>query len=406
MVEALRSIFGKKKKPKTQTEEELLAEAFAAVKRDQERKARVRRRKYRRWWPEWLDRRVAIGLAIVLFAIIADGVRREDQEFYATVTKVYGRVYVQSSPDAAGKPLEVGARLADRNVVQTDSGSSVVLEFPDGSVITVAPESRLVVKMIEYSRGGTWRGRSFLLNVGQVWARVSPRFGKDSEMRVYTPSSVAAVRGTTFSVYQPSATGSSSIQCAAGMISAIGFRGAPVIVPANTVATVPLGGPPGRLLSLTPNQWGSFNQMDLTKPIPPEYWLKTFELTITQLLDAPLTILGIGKCSWGVGSADFARRAATLEGLRLLHQHLEGDITYPQYVNPATLEQLNIPYEHAQRILSVFHGDALELYRPLADGRGFIIFVRSRDKGRTPYKLTTYGPQRAQEGEINRYWYY
>jgi len=398
----LRELFAKKKKPKS--EEEMLADALAAVKKDQERKTRTRRKKYRRWWPEWLDRRVVIGLAIVLFAIIADGVRREDLEFYATVTKVYGRVYVQSSATARSEPLEVGARLADRNVVQTDSGSSVVLEFPDGSVITVAPDSRLVVKMIEYSRGGAWRGRSFFLSVGQVWARVSPRFGKGSEMRVYTPSSVAAVRGTTFSVYQPARGQATSIQCAQGMVSAVGFRGAPILVPANTVTSVSVGQAAQRPRRLARDQQWSFNQMDLTKPIPPEYWLETFELTITQLLDAPLTILGIGKCSWGVGSADFARRAATLEGLRLLHQHLEGDITYPQYVNPATLAEVGLSGEHARRILSVFHGDALELYRPLADQRGFIVFVHSRDKARTPYKLTSYGPQRAQEGEINRYW--
>jgi len=400
--EAFRNIFGKKKKPKT--EEEILADAFAAVKKDQERKARTRRKKYRRWWPEWLDRRVVIGLAIVLFAILADGVRREDQEFYATVTKVYGRVYVQSSATARAEPLKVGTRLADRNVVQTDSGSNAVMEFPDGSVITVAPDSRLVVKMIEYSRGGAWRGRSFFLSMGQIWARVSPRFGKESEMRVYTPSSVAAVRGTTFSVYQPSATGSTSIRCADGIVGVAGFRGVPIAVPANTGTSVSLGQAARAVYRLSSSEWGSFNQMDLTKPIPPEYWLKTFELTLTQLLDAPLTILGIGKCSWGVGSADFARRAATLEGLRLLHQHLEGDVTYPQYVNPATLAEVGLSGEHARRILSVFHGDALELYRPLADTRGFIIFVRSRDKGRTPYKLTTYGPRRAQEGEINGYW--
>ena len=127
-------------------------------------------------------------------------------------------------------------------------------------------------------------------------------------------------------------------------------------------------------------------------------------MTVTQLLDAPLTILGIGKCSWGVGSADFARRAATLTGLRYLHQHLEGYTSYPEYVNPATLAEVGLSGEPARRILSVFHGDALELYRPLGGARGFIIFVRSRDKGRTPYKLTSYGPQRAQEDEINRYW--
>jgi len=400
---AVRRLFGKEKK-KLRTEEEILADAFAAVKRDQDRKASTRRKKYRRWWPEWLDRRVVIGLAIVLVAIIADGVRREDQEFCATVTKVYGQAYVQSSATEGGKPLEVGAKLSDRNVVQTDSGSSAVMEFPDGSVITVAPNSRLVVKMIEYSRGGAWRGRSFFLRAGQIWARVSPRFGKKSEMRVYTPSSVAAVRGTIFSVYQPSATGSTSIQCADGIVEAVGFRGAPIAVPANTQTSIGQGQAAERIHSLSGSDWRSFNQMDLTKPIPPEYWLETFELTLTQLLDAPLSILGIGKCSWGVGSVNFARRTATLEGLRLLHQHLEGDITYPQYVNPATLEEVGLSGEHAHRILSVFHGDALELYRPLADGKGFIVFVRSRDKDRTPYKLTPSGPHLAQEGEINNYW--
>jgi len=402
MFEALRKLLGKKKKPKS--EEEMLADAFAAVKEDQQRKARIRRKKYRRWWPGWLDQRFVIGFAIILVAIITDGVRRENQQFYAAVTKVYGRVYVQNRAGAGARPLAVGDRLSDRNVVQTDTGSSAVLEFPDGSVITVAPNSQLMVKMIEYSRGGAWRGRSFFLAAGQIWARVSPRFGKESEMRVYTPSSVAAVRGTTFSVYQPARGQATTIQCAEGVVAAIGFRGYPTAVRANTVTTIRQGQAPQRARSLTSIQQRSFSQMDLTKPIPPEYWLETFELTLTQVLDAPLTILGIGKCSWGVGSADFARRAATLEGLRLLHQHLEGYTSYPAYVNPATLEEVGLSGEHASRILSVFHGDALELYRPLQDVRGFIIFVRSRDKGRTPYKLTSYGPQRAQEGEINRYW--
>jgi len=215
---------------------------------------------------------------------------------------------------------------------------------------------------------------------------------------------VAAVRGTTFSVYQPSATGTTSMQCEAGIVGAVGFRGAPIAVPANAGTSIGLGQAARTVHGLSSNDWRSFNQMDLTKPIPPEHWLATFELTLTQLLDGPLTILGIGKCSWGVGSIDFARRAATLEGLRLLHQHLEGDVTYPQYVNPATLAEIGLSGEHARRILSVFHGDALEMYRPQAGRRGFIIFVRSRDKGRTPYKLTTYGPSPAQKGEINGYW--
>ena len=392
-----------RKKKKPTTEAEVLADAFAAVKTDQERKARIRKKEYRRWWPEWLDRRVVIGLLVILVGIIADGVRRENAEFYAAVTFVQGAVYMQPREGGAGRPLVVGDKLESRNVVRTDQRSSAVLEFPDGSVVTVAPNTHLVVKMIEYSRGGAWRGRSFFLRVGQIWARVSPRFGTDSEMRVYTPSSVAAVRGTTFSVYQAPQGGQSNIQCVAGSVAAIGFRGRPQLLPANAAASIAQGQAASRPQSLTTAQKRDFNQMDLTKPIPPELWLETLELTITQVLDAPLSILGIGKSSWGVGSADFARRTVAIKALQLLHVNLT-DVTYPQYLNPATLEQLGIPQEATDRILGAFHGEALELYRPLHDTRGFIIFARARDKNRTLYKLTTSGPQAAAEDELQRYW--
>ncbi len=392
----------RKKKP--QTEEEMLADAFAGVKTEQEKKARVRRKKYRRWWPEWLDRRVVIALFLILSAFIADGIRRENEEFYATVTKVYGTVQVLPTEGGTGQSLTVGAKLENRNVVRTGQRSQAVLEFPDGSVVTVGPNTHMVVKMLEYSRGGKWRGRSFFVKAGQIWARVSPRFGKQSEMRIYTPSSVAAVRGTTFSVYQGPQGYQSSIQCSDGAVQAIGFRGRRQWVQANTTATVTVGQSPEQPEALSQEARRYFNQADLTKPIPPEYWLKTLELTVTQLLDAPLTILGLGKSSWGVGSIDFARRTAALEQLRRLHVNLEGSSTYPEYVNPATLEQLGIPRKQARLILSAFHGDALELYRQLGDSRGFIVFARARDNKRTLHKLTAYGPGRATEDELEKYW--
>jgi len=394
--------FRKKKKPKT--EEEVLADAFADVRKGLDKKARTRQRLYRRWWPQWLDRRVVFGLLIIAGVIIVDGVRRENEEFYATITKLYGSVWVQSRQTAGGKAAAVGDKLQDHNVLSTGPGSSAVLDFPDGSVVTVGEGTQFVVKLLEYSRGGGWRERSFFVQVGKIWARISPNFGEKSEMRVYTPSSIAAVRGTTFSVYQDPKGQKSEIWCSQGYVSTAGFRGAPQLLYANTATSVKLGQPVTRLQTLTRTQQQSFTQEDLLKPIPPEHWLKTFELTVTQVLDAPLSILGIGNSSWAVGAADFARRTTTLEALRLLHQHLEGWPTYPEFVNPATLEQLSIPYQERQRIVSVFNGGAIDLYRQLSGGRGFVLFARARDKRRTLYKLTPYGPQSATADEMQAYW--
>ena len=392
------NLFGKKKKKKPQTEEAMMQEMLADIGQSQEAKEKRRKRRGRRLLPSWVDRRIFIGLAIIVGAVIADGVRRENQEFYARATKVYGPCTVHASVQSPAETLEVGANLSNRNVVRTGLNAGVVMEFPDGSVVTVGPSSTLVVKMLEYNRGGAWRTRSFFLQAGQVWARVSPHFGSDSNMKVYTPSSVAAVRGTTFSVYQAPNGKSSDITCVQGNVQAQGFSGAPELVGPNAQARVTVGKSAKKPKRMSEAQTGTFRQVDLYKEIPDEHWLKVLELTITQTLDAPLNILGIGKCSWGVGAADFARRTTALEGLRLLHQHIEGHAQFPAYINPATIEELGIPPEQSRRILSVFDGDAIELYR--RTGRGFILFARARDNKRTLYKLTPYGPQGATEAEL------
>ena len=73
-------------------------------------------------------------------------------------------------------------------------------------------------------------------------------------------------------------------------------------------------------------------------------------------------------------------------------------------MNPATLEQLNIPEKHRRQILGALNGDAMELYRQIGGGHAFIIFARGRDKKRTLYKLTPSGPERATVDELQRYW--
>ncbi len=393
------NLFGRrKKKPRG----DVVSDALADLKDDQKRKAKRRKRRGKQLLPSWVDRRMLIGLGIILIAIIADGVRRENEEFYANITKVYGQVQVYADAESVGKPAQVGDKLQDRNIIRTGAQSGAVLEFPDDSVVTVGANSQMVVKLLEYNRGGAWRARSFFLQFGQVWARVSPHFGEKSEIKIYTPSSVAAVRGTTFSVYQGPRGAASDIMCSDGTVAAQGLTGAPQAVGANTCATVSAGKATGPMRGMSSEQTGYFRQPELWKEIPEPHWLKTVELTITQTLDAPLTILGIGKASPYVGCANFARRTAAQEQLRRLYLDLEG-AKYPKYINPGTMEQLDIPGDKLRIMLSTFHGDAIELYRQLESGRSFIVLARARDTRRTLYKVTPYGVDNATEAELRQY---
>jgi len=221
-------------------------------------------------------------------------------------------------------------------------------------------------------------------------------------MKVYTPSAVAAVRGTQYAVTYDPQRRRTTVQCNEGYVTSEGFVGQGTWVGQGGQTSVDYGAPPTPAAWMAVQDKSSFAQALLNKPIPPELWLKTFELTVTQVLDAPLSILGIGKSSWARGAADIARRAACMEQLRRLQQLLE-DVRYPNFVNPATLEELNVlaPAE-ARRILSAFQGDALVRYETTSGGQSYRILARARDKKRTLFELTPTGVAAIKESSTSK----
>lgn len=393
------ALFGKRKKT-VETEEQMFAHALEDLAGDLDKRERKRRKRLHKiLLPEWLDRRILIVLAVILVVILADAVRRENQEFQATLTDFSGQVSIQASEASAAQWAVVNQALVDDNVLTTSANSWATLEFPDGSVTTVAENSQLVVKLFEYSRGGRWRGRSMLLKFGRVWSNVGPNFGEKSEMKIHTPSAVAAVRGTQYSVGYDPKKRTTAVTCNDGYVQVDGFRGRPIYVSQGGQSNVTYGNPPEPPDWMSDEERRTFQaQAILNKPIPPELWIKTAELTLTQVLDAPLSILGIGKSTWAVGSADFARRTAAQEQLRRIMQFLEGYPTYPEFVNPLTLEELNIRYDEAARMLQAFNGASIMKYETVQDCKSYRMVVQARDKRRTMYELTPSGVRKLEEG--------
>lgn len=387
----------RKRKPKPRTQAELLAQTLEEIHEIQARRARVLPRFYRRVLPEWLDRRVLFAILALVVIFIADGVRRENEEFVAKLTQMSGQVQILKSGEAQPVPASLRAKLEDGDTLATGPGSYATLEFPDGTAITVAPSSLFEVRLLEYSRAGQWRSRSFRLLSGQVFAKVSKYFGAQSDLRVYTPSAVAAVRGTQFSLAYDDVTKTAGIVCIDGQVTYAGWAGAPVLVNPGQESVVRYGAQPSNPAAAEPSKVVPFSAAAMI-PDKSAPFLKKVELTVTAWLDLPLSVLGIGRCSWGVGAAEYARRAAAMESLRLIHQHLEGTPEYPSFVDPCTLRELGLPEAKAKRLLSVFAGGTIERY--IGFGQTFVLYARARDKKRTLYKLTPYGVEKGtQEDE-------
>lgn len=392
-------LWGRKKEKKELTQEEILEQAFAAVKSTQDRRqARHRRRDRIAYWKKYLDTRILTTLALIFVVIIADAVRRENMEFYATVTQVTGTAQVRLAEGQPFTPLQLDMRLEDGAEVKTGRDGWVSLAFPDGSALTLANDSHFEVHLLEYHRGGQWRSRAFSLLAGRMWARVSEKFGAQSQCKVHTPSSVAAVRGTQFYVMYDPANKNTQIACNQGAVRVDGFRGAPATIAAGAVTSCEYGLPPRDRRQLDPGLRQTFGLRALNEPVKPDSWLKTLELKLTSVLDLPLSILGIGKCSWAVGAADFARRTAAMEALRRIHTAIEGYPNYPDFVDPYTMAELAFRRQDALKILKNFDGACLLKYDRV--GQGFVIYARARDRNRTPFRLTAYGVERITEDEL------
>ncbi|HLO95513.1 MAG TPA: FecR family protein [Burkholderiaceae bacterium] len=90
-----------------------------------------------------------------------------------------------------GMAVPVGMEL------RTARGARLRLRCPDGSVLVMAEQSRLLVEHFE-APAGQPRMASFLLKLGLLGQKVAPVAGGHWQVR--TPSAVTAVRGTEFMV--------------------------------------------------------------------------------------------------------------------------------------------------------------------------------------------------------------
>ena len=99
-----------------------------------------------------------------------------------------------------GQQLEVGAEL------QTGAKSKLNIRFADGSIVTMQPNTVLKLDTLSMYSGGAMVDTKLRLQQGGVEIEANPKHVPGNSMQIFTPTAVAAVRGTEFRVFTESRT--------------------------------------------------------------------------------------------------------------------------------------------------------------------------------------------------------
>jgi hypothetical protein len=113
-----------------------------------------------------------------------------------TAATVRGTVALER--DGARVRLQDGAPILNGDIVTTGRDSGVRLLMKDESVLTLGAQSRFLVE--NFSTGDDSRMARYRLAFGRVRASVSQAVSSRSDIRFFTPTAVAGVRGTQLQI--------------------------------------------------------------------------------------------------------------------------------------------------------------------------------------------------------------
>lgn len=166
------------------------------------------------------------------FRIPLNWLRRQPEP--ARVRSVSGTVQLISGRDGQKRPLTANSLVRVGDEIVSAQGTATV-ELADGSEVRLSPDSRLMFnRLTQYGKSGMVDTR-LRLNKGEVHTRVKPVMEGGARFEIETPSAVAAVRGTAFTV-QTSPAGT-ELQVTKGIVD-FGPRGKTQRVPAGYGASL------------------------------------------------------------------------------------------------------------------------------------------------------------------------
>lgn len=109
-------------------------------------------------------------------------------------------VFVNGPAEADGQPLRAGLALRESARIVTAAGSTVTLELPDRTRVTLPPGTTVAVRRLRTFRKSGLTDTVIRIERGQAETRVAPEGGGVGRFELHTPMMVTGVRGTRYRV--------------------------------------------------------------------------------------------------------------------------------------------------------------------------------------------------------------
>jgi hypothetical protein len=167
-----------------------------------------------------------------------------------------GDVEIYDEGKSSWNPLEFGATISFGDSVRTQTESQVEITFNDDNTVKLDENTTVRVKQSVDSAGNAII--DLFNGGGMVLSNIINLAGGNDRYRVSTPTAVAAIRGTFFSVYFDAGVRVSHVHCLEGKVWVINPFLPPVpplIIAPGFFSSVPLGFAPVIPAPIPPGQW-------------------------------------------------------------------------------------------------------------------------------------------------------
>ncbi len=236
-------------------------------------------------------------------------------DLVAVVTSVKGDVQVRRDTDRSWIDASNGVTLRTGDAVRTKSSGSCVIKWARGNIMKLTPFTEIVLDKLMVTPATKTEMNRLALRKGLIFAKVKKLEG-DSSFSITTPTAIAAVRGTRFSV-QIDAEGATIVKCSEGELSVKNHRGDEVILGEGRKVEVRVGRKPGEPTDMSEEEFKDFlGQREINIPdmvvLEPAGDMEVTKtpLRIRGFADPAVTITINGKRSVVSASGEFEKAVA------------------------------------------------------------------------------------------------
>lgn len=145
-------------------------------------------------------------LILIMINLTSIGIAQNIQESKcgAKIIEIKGEALVKSSKEKNWLSAKTGMILKEGDVIKTGTNSAVVIQLlkenQETAIVDIKNNSQLLIAEISKTDEKKREHTLLDLAIGKILVKAQKLHGEKSKFEVKTPTSIAGVRGTTFTV--------------------------------------------------------------------------------------------------------------------------------------------------------------------------------------------------------------